>query len=284
MIQVTAVCRTLTLLFVCACILNPAVAPATTDTVATAERSFVTSRTSRDTGLSAPPRGTTATTTETVEFDPATMMRAADLRPGMKGYGLSVFSGIRPERFEAEIIGVAHGFFPGDDLIICMLAHPKLEGIGVVAGMSGSPVYIDGKLIGAVAYGWSNSVEPLAGITPIESMLKVFNSTMHGPVAERDGAAASFESYNRYMALRTSLDPAVLAARPSAPRAELPAERLPASARERLGVSQGTLALMPLSTPLFVSSASPHTLALAEQVFAGLPVMPLSAGASGSGA
>jgi hypothetical protein len=195
-----------------------------------------------------------------------------------------VFSGIKPERFEAEVVGVAHGFFPGDDLIICMLAHPKLEGIGVVAGMSGSPVYIDGKLIGAVAYGWSNSVEPLAGITPIESMLKVFNTTMRGPVAERDGTAASFDSYNRYMALRASLDPSVLAARPSAPRAELPAERLPASARERLGVSNGTLSLMPLSTPLFLSSASPQTLALAEQVFAGLPVMPLSAGASGSGA
>ena len=73
-------------------------------------------------------------------FDPATMMHASEVRPGMKGYGLTVFSGIRPERFEAEVLGVHHRFFPNQDLILCRLTAPQLKDLGVVAGMSGSPV------------------------------------------------------------------------------------------------------------------------------------------------
>jgi hypothetical protein len=283
MIRSTACRLTMTIMLAFAGIISAGIVRATTATVATEEHSLVRRPANRDTGLTAPLAGTVAETTETVAFDPATMMRVADVRPGMKGYGLTVFSGIKPERFEAEVIGVAHGFFPGDDLILCMLAHPKLEGIGVVAGMSGSPVYMDGKLIGAVAYGWTNSVEPLAGVTPIESMLKVFNATLLGPVPEREGAASSLESYKRYMALRATLDPGVLAVPPTPARHDLTAERLPAAARERLGVSGGSVSLSPLATPLFLSSASPRTLALAESVLAGFSVTPLAAGAAASG-
>ncbi|MDD4279501.1 MAG: hypothetical protein PHX74_07190 [Candidatus Sumerlaeales bacterium] len=99
--------------------------------------------------LSAQDTATTTTTTvsdqvTTSFFDPDTMWKLSDLRPGMKGYGLTVFSGLRPEKFDAEVVGVAHGFFPGQDVVWCRLEHPVLKGIGVVAGMSGSPVYIDG--------------------------------------------------------------------------------------------------------------------------------------------
>ncbi len=93
------------------------------------------------------------------------------LKPGMKGYGLTVFSGTQPERFDVEIIGVMHTFLPNQDLILIKTHHPRLDAAKVVAGMSGSPVYIDGKLIGAYAYGWQFGSEPVAGVTPISSML-----------------------------------------------------------------------------------------------------------------
>ncbi len=98
--------------------------------------------------------------------------RVSDLRPGMKGWGLTVFRGTEPERFEVEILDVLHGFLPGQDLVLLRTTHPVLERARVVAGMSGSPIYLeDGRLVGAYAYGWSFGREPVAGATPIESML-----------------------------------------------------------------------------------------------------------------
>jgi len=95
----------------------------------------------------------------------------ADVKPGMKGYGLTVFSGTRPQRFDLEVINVLRGFRPKQDLIIVRTDHPQLDLAKVVAGMSGSPIYLDGKLAGAYAYGWYFAVEPVAGVTPIHNML-----------------------------------------------------------------------------------------------------------------
>jgi len=89
----------------------------------------------------------------------------------MKGYGLSVFRGTEPERFEVEVLGTIHRFRPNQDLVLIRTSHPRLEVAKVVAGMSGSPVYIDGRMIGAYAYGWQFGAEPIAGVTPIRSML-----------------------------------------------------------------------------------------------------------------
>lgn len=98
----------------------------------------------------------------------------SELRPGMKGHGLSVFFGTKIERFEAEVIDVMPGVWPRSDMILCRLSGQGLEESGIVAGMSGSPVYIDGKLVGAVAYGWEFAKEPIAGITPIGPMLDIW--------------------------------------------------------------------------------------------------------------
>ena len=95
------------------------------------------------------------------------------LKPGMKGYGLTVFSGTKPEKFDAEIIDVIKGFRPKQDLILIHTDHPRLQAAKVVAGMSGSPIYIGDKLIGAYAYGWGYGTEPVAGVTPIENMLQL---------------------------------------------------------------------------------------------------------------
>ncbi len=93
------------------------------------------------------------------------------LRPGMKGYGLSVFKGTAPERFEVEVLGVLKNALPKQDMILIRLSGAQLEKHKVIAGMSGSPVFIEGKLIGALAYGWTFENEPIAGVTPIHNML-----------------------------------------------------------------------------------------------------------------
>jgi hypothetical protein len=95
----------------------------------------------------------------------------ADVKPGMKGYGLTVFRGTRPERFDVEVIDVLHNFRPDQHLILIRTDHPVLEKAIVVGGMSGSPIYLEGKLAGAYAYGWLFGKEPVAGVTPIKNML-----------------------------------------------------------------------------------------------------------------
>lgn len=95
-----------------------------------------------------------------------------DVRPGMRGYGLTVFRGTRPKRFDVEVIDVMPNFRPGQELILIKTTHPVLEQAKIVAGMSGSPVYLDGKLAGAYAYGWTFGNDPVAGVTPIRHMLQ----------------------------------------------------------------------------------------------------------------
>ena len=101
----------------------------------------------------------------------ADTLRPEQLKSGMKGYGLSVFKGTRPERFDVEVLGVLKNVFPKQDMILIRMSGADLEKHKVIAGMSGSPIFIDGKLIGALAYGWSFENDPLAGVTPIHNML-----------------------------------------------------------------------------------------------------------------
>ena len=98
-----------------------------------------------------------------------------EIKPGMKGVGRTVFSGTEPEEFGVEILGVLPGFpAPRQSAIIARLTGPLTDRTGVFGGMSGSPVYIDGRLIGAVAFSFPFSKEPIAGITPIKQMIDIF--------------------------------------------------------------------------------------------------------------
>ncbi len=103
----------------------------------------------------------------------AETMPLSQIQKGMRGYGLTVFEGNRLEKFDVEILGVLHNIGPGQDLILAKVDSPVIKRAGVIAGMSGSPIYIDGKVIGALAYSWQFAKEPVAGITPIEEMLKI---------------------------------------------------------------------------------------------------------------
>lgn len=97
----------------------------------------------------------------------------ADLKPGMRGVGKTVFAGDRVEDFQVEILGVLENIGPKQSLVLARLSGGPLEQTGVLQGMSGSPVYIGGKLLGAVAMAFPYSKEPIAGIRPIEEMMRV---------------------------------------------------------------------------------------------------------------
>lgn len=97
----------------------------------------------------------------------------AELRSGMKGTGKTVFRGEAIESFDVEIVGLLPNIGPGQSLILGRCSGGPLAQTGILAGMSGSPVFIDGKLIGAVAYSWGFAKDAIAGITPIEEMLSV---------------------------------------------------------------------------------------------------------------
>src|SRR4051812_48721380 len=85
---------------------------------------------------------------------PETYWHVDDVRPGMKGYGRTVMKGTKVENFDAEVLGVLKNTSPGRDMVLCRLSGLSLDKTGVIAGMSGSPIYIDGKLLVAVAYAW----------------------------------------------------------------------------------------------------------------------------------
>ena len=94
-----------------------------------------------------------------------------DVHPGLRGNGRTVFHGNRIEEFEVEILGVLENLTPKQAIILAKLSGGPLEETGVMQGMSGSPVYINGKLLGAIALGFPFSKQPIAGIQPIEQMI-----------------------------------------------------------------------------------------------------------------
>ena len=97
----------------------------------------------------------------------------SEVKVGMKGEGRSVFQGSEISRFNAQVIGVMENIAPKRNLILVRLSGDPVDKTGVQEGMSGSPIYVGDRVIGAVAYSWPFSKEPIAGVTPIEEMLEV---------------------------------------------------------------------------------------------------------------
>src|SRR6516162_638123 len=121
------------------------------------------------------------------------------VKVGMHGVAYTVFEGVRPEPMDVEILGILRNLAgPKSDVILARLHGPKVEYTGVVAGMSGSPVYVDGKLVGAIAYRIGDfSKEPIAGITPAASMMEIddIDKTQSTDVAQ--GAASEKKDASR---------------------------------------------------------------------------------------
>ena len=120
-------------------------------------------------------------------------MSADEMRPGMVGVGRTVFDGDRVEEFKVHLLGVLRNTTgPRRDLILARLEGGPLAHTGVIAGMSGSPVYVDGRLLGAVSFSLGQfSKEPIAGITPIAEMIETADpSVPRGPAVKTQDLAA----------------------------------------------------------------------------------------------
>jgi hypothetical protein len=124
------------------------------------------------------------------------IMPLSQIHTGMKGTALTVFQGVKPESMDVEVLGVMRNVNgPKGDIILVRLHGAKPEYTGVVAGMSGSPVYFDGKLAGALAFRIGEfSKEPIAGVTPIEEMLEINALDRRPARATTATAAASLSS------------------------------------------------------------------------------------------
>ena len=123
------------------------------------------------------------------------IMPVSQIHPGMRGVAYTVFEGVKPEPMDVEVLGVLHNANgPKGDVILIRLHGSKVEYTGVVAGMSGSPVYLDGKLAGALAFRIGEfSKEPIAGVTPIAEMLEI-NALDKSPAEETAATKAAISN------------------------------------------------------------------------------------------
>jgi len=158
----------------------------------------------------------------------AEIMPLSEIRPGMQGYAYTIFAGDQVEKFDLEVLGVMPNFLgPKQAIILVQLKGPKVEHTGVVAGMSGSPVYFEGKLAGALSLKLGVfTKEPIGGVTPIEDILH--------PQPQPSSEAVPYES--------------------PAPRISLPQ-----NAASSTGLPTGS-ALEPIETPLVFSGYQPEAL------------------------
>lgn len=109
------------------------------------------------------------------------IIRVREIKPGMKGYGLTVFRGTKVERFEVEVLGVLPKAYVGRDLIFIRMTGGPLDsrGVNIAAGMSGSPIFLNGKLAGAISMTfWGFPREPQCLVTPIEDMLEALDPNL----------------------------------------------------------------------------------------------------------
>jgi hypothetical protein len=176
----------------------------------------------------------------------------SQIHAGMRGVAYTVFQGVKPESMEVEVLGVLHNMNgPKGDVILVRLHGQKVEYTGVVAGMSGSPVYFDGKLAGALAFRIGEfSKEPIAGITPIADMLEI-DALDRSPAEET-----------------SSVKPSVNAA---AGKTAAPGEAsaLPASGQDFANY------LKPIETPLVFNGFSEQAIQLFARQFASAGVVPV---------
>ncbi len=213
---------------------------------------------------------------------PPAIMPLSDVKPGMVGQALTVFQGTKPEPFKVRVVSVMRNFLPKQDVILIRAEDPRVEFSGIVAGMSGSPVYIDGKLVGAVAYAWSFAKEPLGGVTPIESMLAERRRPRR---VAREVFAEGAPSSGEVIAAEGLRIPAVMrgALAPSnagfgTPDALSRGLGLPPIGP---GPANGEPRLMRASVPLTVSGFSPRTVGELTDELKPTGLVPLQAGGGG---
>jgi len=204
-------------------------------------------------------------------------MPASEVKPGMIGVGRTVFDGTRVEEFRARILGVIENVMgPQRTLIIARLEGGPLATTGVIAGMSGSPVYVDGRLIGAVSYSLGSfSKEPIAGITPIAEMT---DATALG-ATRPPGAKVRVEFPLTREGLVTAFQHALQWRRPFA---EQPAHArlLESGSLQAFGGSAVGALMRPIAMPLVMSGFSPDWADTFSEAFRGFGFVPSGAPAA----
>lgn len=218
---------------------------------------------------------------QTTLFDPARHMHLSEVHPGMKGYGLTVFQGTKIEKFGVEVIDVVKNFNPKYDVILVRCEGELLEHSGAIEGMSGSPIYLydangKAKMVGAFAYGWPLSKDPLGGVQPIEYMLQLpDNPTSPKP----ETAAASIDGASPHWSLDDLPPPWGHARVHSMARAP---------SYESAWPGTSDIHLQPLATPVMVGRIGAETIRQIAPLFEGTGMTLLQAGggngtASGEG-
>ena len=201
-----------------------------------------------------------------------------EVRVGMLGTGRTVFEGSKVEEFQVRILGVIRNVVgPKRDLILAKLAGGPLATTGVIAGMSGSPVYIDGKLVGAVSYSLGQfSREPIAGITPIQEMIDATAmETKRAPIGQRARLEVPITGESIAAALRVAFS----WARPFAER-PTDVQILGAAEFGALGGQVGTM-LAPIATPISMGGFSAEVSGQLSTMFSGTGLLPMVGQAPG---
>jgi len=197
------------------------------------------------------------------QLDLKRYMPVAEIKPGMTGVGRTTLEATTIVEFQIEVLAVLKNYGPKRDLIICRCSGAGLETSGVIAGMSGSPVTIDGRLIGAVAYAFPWSKVPIAGVQPIEQMLSVtdtlpWKAAGAGEAKVRPGTASGVADE-------------VL----TVPASALASADLPESFTER-----GAYQMQPIRTPVMVSGVAPRAMARLGEHLEPFGMVPMQGGAA----
>ncbi len=195
------------------------------------------------------------------------LMGVDEIKIGMTGYGKTVFQGTKIEKFDVSVMGVLkNGGGPKYDMILIKCSHPVVDKAGVIAGMSGSPIYIvtdkekepAGRLIGALGYGWSFTNESIAGVTPIELMLTDLNK----PIEKSTGSLDNNNQGEKLASLSATNGGSAYGGPPNTKMIEAPGE------------------MKPLMTPLFVSGVSSYRLRYLAQALEKYNLMPVQSGST----
>lgn len=191
----------------------------------------------------------------------------SELKEGMKGTAWTVFRGSEPEEFQVEILGVVPGAVgPKQDMIVGRISGGGADRTSVFAGMSGSPVYIDGKLVGAIAYSFPFSKEPICGITPIEQMLAIFEKKQNLQIKPGEPRPISFAelsatNWKQSFPKGATVSSSVFAG---------------GASNSALNVVAGQ-SFQPIATPMTFSGISQETLNLFAPQLASVGLMPVAA-------
>src|SRR5712671_3981155 len=205
-------------------------------------------------------------------------MPISEIRPGMVGIGHTVFDGTHVEEFRAHILGVLENVIGTQrNLILARLEGGPLADTGVIAGMSGSPVYIDGRLVGAVSYALGQfSKEPIAGITPIAEMTDATAFNDVRPAAAKVHVEFPLTRENLTTAFRRALNW-------NRPFVDRPGDAALVGASAINGVSGAEIGMLlrPIATPLMMSGFEPGLADLLGGAFGAQGFIPTGRGAAG---